>query len=63
MLHHGAWAISDGEVTVRMYPALNMAEATLREALEIMEAAIAHVTQHGHREGDYPAYPTGDAGF
>ena len=39
-----------------------MAESVLREALEIMEAAIAHVTEHGDGEGDYPTYPTGDYG-
>jgi 4-aminobutyrate aminotransferase-like enzyme len=63
MLQNGAWAISDAESTVRMYPALNTDEKILREALEITEAAIAHVSQHGHTEGDYPAYPTGEAGF
>jgi 4-aminobutyrate aminotransferase-like enzyme len=63
MLHNGVWAISDGEPTVRMYPALNTDEKVLREALEITEAAISHVSQHGHIEGDHPAYPTGEAGF
>ena len=62
MLRHGVWPISAGEVTVRMYPALNMDEDVLREALEITEAAISHVSQHGHAEGDYPAYPTGEEG-
>jgi 4-aminobutyrate aminotransferase/(S)-3-amino-2-methylpropionate transaminase len=63
MLENGVWAISDGEPTVRLYPALNVDEKVLREALEITEAAIAHVSEHGHSEGDYPAYPTGEAGF
>jgi acetylornithine/succinyldiaminopimelate/putrescine aminotransferase len=63
MMENGVWAISDQEVTVRMYPALNMAENVWREALQVMGEAIAHVSQHGHREGDYPAYPTGEAGF
>jgi 4-aminobutyrate aminotransferase-like enzyme len=31
--------------------------------LQIMEAAISHVSQHGHTEGDHPAYPTGEPGF
>ncbi len=63
MLQNGAYPICDNEeVTVRMYPALTMEESVLREALEIMEAAIVHVTQHGNTEGDYPTYPTGDYG-
>jgi acetylornithine/succinyldiaminopimelate/putrescine aminotransferase len=63
MLQNGAYPICDnGEVTVRMYPALTMEESVLREALEIMEAAIVHVTEHGPSEGDYPTYPTGDYG-
>ncbi len=63
MLEEGVWAISDREQTIRMYPALNMDEKVLREGLEIMEAAIQHVEQHGHCEGDGAAYPTGTAGF
>ena len=39
-----------------------MEESVLREALEIMEAGIVHVSSHGHPEGDYPTYPTGDYG-
>ena len=63
MLRNGAYPICDNEeVTVRMYPALNMEESVLREALEIMEDAIVHVSEHGHAEGDYPTYPTGDYG-
>jgi 4-aminobutyrate aminotransferase/4-aminobutyrate aminotransferase/(S)-3-amino-2-methylpropionate transaminase len=46
-----------------MYPALNMEEATLREGLQVMEQAIAHVEKHGHTEGDAPAYPAGVSGF
>lgn len=63
MLDKGVWAISDRENTIRMYPALNMQEETLREGLEIMEEAIAWVDEHGQRFGDSPAWPTGDAGF
>ena len=63
MLQHGAWAICDHEDTIRLYPALNMDEKVLREGLAIMEEAIRHVDQHGHSEGDAPAYPTGVAGF
>jgi 4-aminobutyrate aminotransferase-like enzyme len=63
MLENGAWAISDHEDTIRLYPALNMSEAVLREGLEIMEDAIRHVEQHGHTEGDGAAYPSGVAGF
>jgi 4-aminobutyrate aminotransferase-like enzyme len=63
MLRNGAYPICDTEeVSVRMYPALNMEESVLREALEIMEAGIVHVSKHGHPEGDYPTYPTGDYG-
>ena len=63
MLNNGVWAISDGESTIRMYPALNIEEKVLVEALNIMAEAIAYVSQNGHTEGDYPSYPTGDAGF
>jgi acetylornithine/succinyldiaminopimelate/putrescine aminotransferase len=63
MLENGAWAISDRQDTIRMYPALNMDEAVLREGLEIMEEAIRHVETHGRSEGDGPAYPSGVAGF
>lgn len=63
MLEHGVWAISDRQDTIRMYPALNMDEAVLREGLEIMEEAIRHVGKHGHTEGDAAAYPSGVAGF
>ena len=63
MLENGAWAISDSEDTIRMYPALNMEESVLREGLAIMEEAIRHVERHGHEEGDTVAYPSGVAGF
>jgi 4-aminobutyrate aminotransferase/(S)-3-amino-2-methylpropionate transaminase len=63
MLEHGVWAISDQEDTIRMYPALNMDEKVLREGLGVMEEAIKYVDQHGHTEGNMPAYPTGTAGF
>jgi 4-aminobutyrate aminotransferase-like enzyme len=63
MLESGVWAICDQEDTIRMYPALNMAESVLREALDIMEEAIRHVEKHGHTEGDAAAYPSGVAGF
>jgi acetylornithine/succinyldiaminopimelate/putrescine aminotransferase len=63
MLENGVWAISDRQDTIRMYPALNMDEAVLREGLEIMEEAIRHVETHGRSEGDGPAYPSGVAGF
>ena len=63
MLEHGVWAISDQEDTIRMYPALNMDESVLREGLDIMEDAIRRVEEHGHTEGDAPAYPSGVAGF
>ena len=46
-----------------MYPALNMDEKVLREGLSIMEDAIRHVDEHGHSEGNAPAFPTGTAGF
>ena len=63
MLDNGAWAISDREDTIRMYPALNMDEDVLREGLEIMREAIAYVDENGHELGDSPAWPTGVAGF
>jgi len=63
MLEHGVWAISDRQDTIRMYPALNMQESVLREGLQIMEDAIAHVEEHGHTEGDAAAWPSGVAGF
>jgi 4-aminobutyrate aminotransferase-like enzyme len=63
MLQNGAYPICDNEeVTVRMYPALTMAESVLREALEIMEDAIVTVIENGPSEGNYPTYPTGDYG-
>jgi hypothetical protein len=46
-----------------MYPALNMDEKVLREGLSIMEEAIRYVDEHGHTEGNAPAFPTGVAGF
>ena len=63
MLQHGAWAISSKEDNIRMYPALNMKEETLREGLEIMEEAIAYVNRHGQSEGNAPAWPCGVVGF
>ncbi len=63
MLENGVWAISDSEDTIRLYPALNMDEAVLREGLEIMEDAIRHVERHGHEEGDAAAWPSGVDGF
>lgn len=63
MLEHGVWAISDREDTIRMYPALNMADDVLREGLDVMREAIEYVSKHGQTEGDSPAWPTGVAGF
>lgn len=63
MLEHGVWAISDREDTIRMYPALNMADDVLKEGLDIMREAIDYVSKHGQAEGDSPAWPTGVAGF
>ena len=63
MLKNGVWAISDRQDCIRMYPALNMDEANLREGLEIMHAAIRLVNDQGHDLGDSPAWPTGVAGF
>ena len=63
MLQNGVWAISDNEDTIRMYPALNMDESVFREGLQIMQEAISYVDQHGHSEGDGPAWPTGVSGF
>ncbi len=63
MLEHGVWAISDREDTIRMYPALNMADKVLKEGLDIMREAIEYVSKHGQTEGDSPAWPTGVAGF
>lgn len=63
MLNNGVWAICDSEPTVRMYPALNMDEANLREGLDIMEAAIAHIDKQGPDVCDYPPLPSGNTGF
>ena len=63
MLEYGAWAISDREDTIRLYPALNMKPTVLRQGLEIMESAIAKVETEGQSLGDSPAWPTGVAGF
>ena len=63
MLENGVWAISDHEDTIRMYPALNMQESVLRDALDRMEDAIRFVEEHGQSEGDAMAYPSGVAGF
>jgi 4-aminobutyrate aminotransferase-like enzyme len=63
MLKLGVWAISDREDAIRMYPALNVDEAVLREGLDIMHNAIRHVDEHGQDVGDSPPWPTGGAGF
>lgn len=63
MLDRGVWAICDRADAIRMYPALNMDEAVLREGLEVMGEAIRYVNDHGQQEGDSPAWPTGVAGF
>ena len=63
MLDNGVWAICDRADNIRMYPALNMDEQVLREGLEVMGEAIRHVNEHGQKEGDSPAWPTGVAGF
>lgn len=63
MLERGVWAISDHEDTIRLYPALNMSEDTLREGLGIMEEAIRRVASGTAIEGDGASYPTGVAGF
>ncbi len=63
MLSNGAWAISDREENIRMYPALNMAEDTFKEALSIVENAIEKIEREGQDTGDSPAWPTGDGGF
>ncbi len=59
MLENGVWGISDNEVTIRLYPALNMEEKVLREGLAQMEEAIAYVDKHGQDVGNSPAWPTG----
>lgn len=59
LLDRGVWAISDGEENIRMYPALNMGEAVLREGLEKLEDAIEHVERHGLVIGNAPRLPTG----
>jgi 4-aminobutyrate aminotransferase-like enzyme len=63
MLTRGVWAISDREENIRMYPALNMAEATFRDALGRIEDSIGKIDRDGQSIGDSPAWPTGDAGF
>ena len=63
MLQNGVWAISDREENIRMYPALNMEEATFREGLGILEDAISKIEREGQSVGNSPAWPTGDAGF
>ena len=63
MLENGVWAISDREDTIRLYPALNMNKDTLRDGLQIMEDAIAHIDREGQSTGDSPAWPSGVAGF
>ena len=63
MLRNGVWAICDSESTVRMYPALNMAEKVFSEAFDIIESAIVEVDSGAVLVGDYPAVPTGVTGF
>jgi 4-aminobutyrate aminotransferase/(S)-3-amino-2-methylpropionate transaminase len=63
MLRRGVWAICDNEPQVRMYPALNMDQATLLEGLDLMEEAIATVERNGVTIGDYPPMPSGNVGF
>ncbi len=63
MLRNGVWAICDSESTVRMYPALNMAEKVFSEAFDIIESAIIKVDSGAILVGDYPAVPTGVTGF
>jgi 4-aminobutyrate aminotransferase-like enzyme len=63
MLRNGVWAICDSESTVRMYPALNMAEKIFSEAFDIIESAIIEVDSGAVLVGDYPAVPTGVTGF
>ncbi|MEM7281091.1 MAG: aminotransferase class III-fold pyridoxal phosphate-dependent enzyme [Pseudomonadota bacterium] len=63
MLRNGVWAINDRESTIRLYPALNMADEVLLEGLDVMEKAIAQVDEHGHNERGAAAWPTGVAGF
>ncbi len=63
MLENGVWAISDREDRIRMYPALNVDEAVLREGLAVMAEAIDYVNRHGQDFGNSPAWPTGVAGF
>ena len=63
MLRNGVWAICDSESTVRMYPALNMAEKVFNEAFNIIESAIIEVDSGAVLVGDYPAVPTGVTGF
>ena len=63
MLRNGVWAICDSESTLRMYPALNMAEKVFSEAFDIIESAIIEVDSGAVLVGDYPAVPTGVTGF
>ena len=63
MLRRGVWAICDHEPQVRLYPALNMDPAVLREGLDRMEESIAAVCKQGVTVGDYPPIPSGNVGF
>jgi len=63
MLKRGVWAICDHEAQVRMYPALNMDQATLLEGLSMLEESIAQIEKNGVTVGDYPAMPSGNVGF
>ncbi len=59
LLARGVWAISDREENIRMYPSLTMDEAVLREGLQHLEEAIAHVEANGLTVKDAPDLPTG----
>ena len=63
LLRRGVWAICDNEPQIRMYPALNMDEANLREGLDRMEESIDEVQRRGVTVGDYPPMPSGNVGF
>jgi acetylornithine/succinyldiaminopimelate/putrescine aminotransferase len=59
LLKRGVWAIGDQEENIRMYPALNMADEVLMEALSLLEEAIVYVEQNGQNVGNAPRVPTG----
>jgi hypothetical protein len=63
MLRNDAYPICDDEeVTARRYPPLTMEASALRGALDIMQDAIVHVSEHRHAAGDHPTCPTCDHG-